>query len=422
MNNNSKSIYVYADWPEKDSPVKMGCLNVNIVRGREIFSFEFTSAWLRSESARVLDPDLQFYSGRQYADPEKNNFGIFLDSSPDRWGRQLIRRREAICARREHRTTRPLLESDYLLGVHDATRMGALRFKLDESSNFVSCDSELPAPPWASLCELESACRHYEDESSTDDEHDKWLAMLLAPGSSLGGARPKANVLDNDNNLWIAKFPSRGDSVDMGAWEMVAHKLAVGAGLKVPECRMEKFSRHGGTFLSRRFDRKSGRRIHFASAMTLLGRMDGENHETGCSYLELAQFIIQHGSSPAKDLEELWKRIVFNIAVSNTDDHLRNHGFLLTRQGWILSPVYDINPNPLGGGLTLNISSDDNSLDFELALSVAPKFRLDMPKARNVLNEIRKAVGSWNRTALDFKIPRREIESMATAFQSHPAG
>ncbi|HCE46553.1 MAG TPA: toxin HipA [Lentisphaeria bacterium] len=418
MNNSSKSIYVYADWPEKDSPVKMGCLNVDVARGKEIFSFEFTSAWLRSESARMLDPDLQFYPGRQYADREKNNFGIFLDSSPDRWGRQLIRRHEAISARRERRPARPLLESDYLLGVHDTTRMGALRFKLDESRDFVNNDSELPAPPWSSLNELESACRHYEDESGTDDEHDKWLAMLLAPGSSLGGARPKANVLDNDKNLWIAKFPSREDAVNMGAWEMVAHELAKSVGLKIPECRMDNFSRHGSTFLSRRFDRKSGRRIHFASAMTLLGRMDGENHETGCCYLDLAQFIIQHGSSPAKDLEELWKRIVFNVAVSNTDDHLRNHGFLLMQQGWTLSPAYDINPNSLGGGLTLNISSDDNSLDFDLALSVAPKFHLDMPEAKSFVNEIRKAVGNWNKIALGLKIHRREIESMSTAFHT----
>ncbi len=416
MNSSSKSISVYADWSGKNSPVKMGCLNANVVRGKEIFSFEFTSAWLSSESARVLDPDLQYYSGRQYADSGKVNFGIFLDSSPDRWGRQLMRRREAVCARREHRPIRQMLESDYLLGVHDATRMGALRFKLDEAGDFVNCDSELPTPPWTSLRELESACRHYEDESSTNDEHEKWLAMLLAPGSSLGGARPKANVLDNDNNLWIAKFPSRADIVNMGAWEMLTHTLAAGAGLKLPKFRMENLSRHGATFLSRRFDRKSGNRIHFASAMTLLGRMDGENHDNGCSYLELAHFIIQYGATPAKDLEELWRRIVFNIAVSNTDDHLRNHGFLLTQQGWILSPVYDINPNPTGGGLTLNISENDNSLDFELALSVAPKFRLDMETASRVLNDIKKAVGNWNRAALEFKIPRREIESMSTAF------
>ncbi len=418
MENSLKSISVYAGWLEKNNPVKMGRLNAGVVRGREIFSFEFTSEWLRSEPARVLDPDLQFYPGRQYADSGRTNFGIFLDSAPDRWGRQLMRRREAICARREHRPVRQLLESDYLLGVHDATRMGALRFKLDESGEFVNCDSELPAPPWTSLRELESACHHYEDESVTDGEHDKWLVMLLAPGSSLGGARPKANVIDDKNNLWIAKFPSRADSVNMGAWEMVAHTLAAHAGLKVPECRIENFSRQGGTFLSRRFDRKSGNRIHFASAMTLLGRMDGENNDSGCSYLELAQLIIRHGSSPSRDLEELWRRIVFNIAVSNTDDHLRNHGFLLTQQGWTLSPVYDINPNPLGGGLTLNISENDNSPDFELALSVSPKFRLDMPKATKVLNDIRKAVRDWKRTALGLKIPRREIESMSTAFHA----
>jgi serine/threonine-protein kinase HipA len=417
MNVPPKQIFVYADWPELPAPALMGCLNTQIVRGREIFSFEFASGWLKSKSALILDPDLQFYSGRQYAEAGKNTFGIFMDSSPDRWGRQLMRRREAIKARHEDRLVRQLQESDYLLGVHDVTRMGALRFKLDESGDFLNHNFELPAPPWTSLRELEVACRHYEEESPADNEHEKWLTMLLAPGSSLGGARPKANVLDNEGNLWIAKFPSRSDSANTGAWEMVAHELARKIGLNVPECRIEKFSKHGSTFLSKRFDRKFAKRIHFASAMTLLGRSDGDNYSSGCSYLDLAQFIVQHGAKPNDDLEELWRRIVFNISVSNTDDHLRNHGFLLTSRGWILSPAYDINPNPRGGGLSLNISMDDNSLDYELALSVAPQFRLSMLQAKKHLANIRDVVGRWHEIALKLKIPRLEIENFTLAFR-----
>ena len=365
----------------------------------------------------MLDPDLQLYPGRQYLDSTKSNFGIFLDSSPDRWGRQLMRRREAIRARQEGRTIRQLTEADYLLEVHDETRMGALRFKLEEAGKFVNHDSELPVPPWTSLRELESACRHYEEESLSDSEHEKWLTMLLAPGSSLGGARPKANIMDKDSNLWIAKFPSRADTGNIGAWEMVAHELARQSGLNLPECRIEKFSRNGSTFLTKRFDRKKDKRIHFASAMTLLGRTDGDNNATECSYLDLAQFIIQHGASPNEDLEELWRRIVFNIAISNTDDHLRNHGFLLTPQGWKLSPAYDINPNPGGHGLALNISTSDNSLNIDLALSVAPQFRVKMPQAKETVTKIGRIVSHWREIALKLKIHRAEIENMTPAFR-----
>lgn len=416
MRNASKTIYVYAHWLELEKPVLMGQLNAQSVRGKEIFSFEFSPDWLKLRSAQMIDPDLQHYPGRQYSDSVKSNFGIFLDSSPDRWGRQLLRRREAIRARREGRPFHQLTESDYLLEVHDETRMGALRFKLDESGDFVSRDSELPAPPWTSLRELEAACLHYEEEAPSDDEHEKWITMLLAPGSSLGGTRPKANVMDNEGNLWIAKFPSRADSSNTGAWEMVAYELARQSGLELPECRIERFSGNGSTFLTRRFDRESRKRIHFASAMTLLGRTDGDNHATGCSYLDLAQFIIQYGASPKKNLEELWRRIVFNIAISNTDDHLRNHGFLLTPQGWILSPAYDINPNPHRGGLALNISLEDNSLDFDLALSVAPQFRVKLSQAQETVKMVKNVVGHWKDTALKLKITRSEIESMAPAF------
>jgi serine/threonine-protein kinase HipA len=414
----SKTAHVYADWLESKVPVLMGQLNAQSIRGKEVFSFEYAPEWLKSGSAQMLDPDMQFYPGRQYVDSGKCNFGIFLDSSPDRWGRQLMRRREAMRAAREGRTARPLTELDYLLEVYDDSRMGALRFKLDESGGFVSHDAELHVPPWTSLRELEAACRHYEENSSLDDEGEKWLAMLFAPGSSLGGARPKANVKDKNGNLWIAKFPSRADSTNVGAWERVGHELAELSGLNVPECRTGSFSRHGTTFLTKRFDRKSGRRIHFASAMTLLGQTDGDNHATGCSYLQMAQFIMQHGANPMKDLEELWRRVVFNIAISNTDDHLRNHGFLLTPQGWTLSPAYDINPAVGNNGLALNISMDDNSLNSDLALSVAPQFRVAIPRAGEILRTVENAVGQWRKLALKARISRIEIERMAAAFHS----
>ena len=418
MDTRAKRIVVYADWAGLDHPTLMGYLFAESVRGKEIFSFEFTPEWLESGKAFYLDPNLQYYAGRQYAGGERNVFGVFLDSSPDRWGRRLILRREAICARREKRAVRRLLESDYLLGLHDATRMGALRFKINESEGFLSNESELPAPPWTSLRELEVGSRNYENESLEDTEHDKWLNMLIAPGSSLGGARPKASVTDENGNLWIAKFPSRSDNCNVGAWEMVCHRIAVLCGLRVPECRLEKFSLYGNTFLSRRFDREDGKRIHFASAMTLLGRNDGDNYETGCSYIDLAQFIIRQGASPGLDLAEVWKRIVYYYAVSNTDDHLRNHGFFLTPKGWTLSPAYDVNPNPDGAGLSLNISEEDNSLDYELALSVAPIFRLNEGQANELLRGIRETVSLWRNIATKLNISKREQDEMAPAFRS----
>ncbi len=416
MNDGRKTILVYSDWHADGLPRRMGELHIQSVRRKEIFAFAFDPAWLKTNDARILDPDLQLYGGPQYSDGDKGNFGLFLDSSPDRWGRQLMRRREAIRARKEERAPQPLQESDYLLGVYDATRMGAIRFKLTEDGEFVNSDRAMAAPPWTSLRELEAACRNYEDESQSDDEHEKWLSMLIAPGSSLGGARPKANVLDPEGTLWIAKCPSNADPHDTAAWELVTHELARQAGLRLPECRLEQFSKYGSTFLTRRFDRDGNRRIHFASAMTLLGKTDGTDYQDGTSYLDIAQFITRYGAQPEADLQELWKRIVFSIAVKNTDDHLRNHGFLLTPQGWILSPAYDINPNPDGTGLALNISEHDNALNFDLTREVAPFFRISAPDADSLIEQTRNIVQGWRAIADRYNLSRSAQNNMNSAF------
>lgn len=268
-----KNIFVYADWTGiKKSPALLGVLHSEIVRGKEIFSFKYLNDWLKSKFAQVIDPDLQLYSGPQYLDGKKNNFGLFLDSSPDSWGRMLMKRREAIIARGEKRQPKTLIESDYLLGVYDENRIGGLRFKEEEDGSFLNQDGNLAAPPRTSINELQAISLRLEtDEDVVDDEHIKWLDMLMAPGSSLGGARPKASIKDNNNNLWIAKFPSAGDSKDVGGWEMVVHTLAVKCGLNVAEAKVEKFANKYHTFLVKRFDRNKSQRIHFASAMTMLG-------------------------------------------------------------------------------------------------------------------------------------------------------
>jgi serine/threonine-protein kinase HipA len=417
-NTSQRTILIYAHWQGLQQPQLMGLLNSTLVRGKEVFSFEYDQNWLDSEYAQNLDPDLQLYSGSQYLSEEKSNFGIFLDSSPDRWGRVLMKRREAIIARKEGRKEKTLLETDYLLGVFDAHRMGAIRFKKDEGGSFLNDSKEMTTPPWTSIRELEQAVRIVEEEDVDNREYVKWLNLLMAPGSSLGGARPKASVLDAKNGLWIAKFPSKNDETDIGAWEMTVHKLGKLAGLNVAEAMSEKFAGKQHTYLTKRFDRtKGGERIHFASAMTLLGHTDGTDFQDEVSYLDLAEFIIRKGARVDQDLEELWRRIVFYISISNSDDHLRNHGFLLTDQGWILSPAYDINPVRNASGLSLNISENDNSLVFELALEVAGYFRVDEKKASAILKKVKESVKQWNSVAEKEGISKAERNAMASAFQ-----
>jgi serine/threonine-protein kinase HipA len=414
MSRGPRSIEVYADWIGHRAATRLGTLVVNDTRGKEVFSFEYDEAWLHREDGRVLDPDLRLYKGRQYVGMEKPNFGLFLDSSPDRWGRVLMSRREAIIARKEGRTARRLGESDYLLGVSDKNRMGALRFKESGRDVFQNADQSMAAPPWSTLRDLEYASFLVEHEER-DEKLDPWLTMLIAPGSSLGGARPKASVVDEGGDLWIAKFPGKNDERDSGAWEMLAAELAREAGIEMSECRLESFSKRGSTFLTKRFDRIGEGRIHFASAMTLLGRNDGDDAATGASYLELADFIMRNGSRPEADLRQLWKRIVFSIAVANTDDHLRNHGFLLEEKGWRLPPAYDINPSPNPSGLSLAIDEHDNSLDFSLALSVAKYFRLEEKEAQSIIDATRVLVATWTERARVRGIARSEIAGMEGA-------
>ena len=414
--NTKKEIIVYAHWLGLAVPNKMGILTVTPAKGKEIFSFEYAADWLKSGFSQMLDPDLQFYSGAYYPRDEKINFGIFLDSCPDRWGRVLMQRREAIIAKNEERKAKTLLESDFLLGVFDKHRTGALRFKLQEDGPFLNDNKEMASPPFSSLRELEQASLKIEEDNIDDPEYLKWINMLIAPGSSLGGARPKASVADTRNNLWIAKFPSKNDEKNVAAWEMVANELAMKAGINISAGKVQQFNNKYYTYLTKRFDRtERGGRIHFASAMTLLGHSDGED-AAGASYLELAEFITRHGVAVDTDLEELWRRIVFSICIKNTDDHLRNHGFLLSETGWALSPAYDINPNEYGQRLSLNISLDDNSLDLNVALEVAGYFRLDDKKANQIIEHIKSTVSPWRALAAKYKISKAEQERMSVAF------
>ena len=416
MVSKEKTIFVYDDF-SMQNPTLMGILYVNSLKGGESYSFEYDREWLKKTSLKItLDPELMPYSGRQYPFG-KTIFGLFSDSSPDRWGRVLMNKRERILAGKEGRKPAKLYDSDYLLGVYDETRLGGIRFKTEPNGAFLSADKKTVAPPWASLRTLEEASRNFENEDIALSE--KWLNQLIRPGSSLGGARPKATVIDPKEQLWIAKFPSRNDENDSGAWEMVTHDLAEICGLHVPEAKLEKFSKLGSTYLVKRFDRVLNKRVHFASAMTLLGKTDGASAAEGTSYLDIAAFIKSYGAQPKRDLIELWKRIVFNMAVSNTDDHLRNHAFIFTENGWRLSPLYDVNPVPYGNELSLNVDEADNSINIDLAIETAVRFGLSRTDATNDAKDILVIVReNWEKLATAYGLSRRLIEEMRPAFRA----
>ena len=407
---------VWADWADLTERQKFGEVVVSRQRGHSTAGFIFNDDWLERQDLRTIDPDVMPFRGPQYPKEGRTIFGFLTDSAPDRWGRVLMQRREAVLAREAGRPVRHLDDYDYLLGVHDRARLGALRFRASEAGPFLARDDPWATPPWTRLRELEAAARAV-DSPQGNDEDSKWLEMIFAPGSSLGGARPKATVQDDEGHLWIAKFPSHRDVVDVGAWEYVVHQLAEDAGLVVPEAQLQQMTPVGTTFLVRRFDRTpDNRRVHFASAMTLLGRTDNDGYPT--TYIDMAEAISRFGEQPDKDLVELWSRIVFFMAVSNFDDHLRNHGFLLGRRGWRLSPVYDVNPDPTRKSLSLAVDTGDNRPDFDLALSVCHYFGLKKATAQKRMTDILGAVAQWRSRAQHLAIPRQEIEQMAGAFRA----
>jgi serine/threonine-protein kinase HipA len=415
MDKSKVDIWVYAHWLGMKIPKCIGILSAHFAKGRKSFSFEYDKEWISSHEQLLLDPDLGWYSGLQFPN-NKDNFGIFLDSMPDSWGRTLMQRREPQKAKEEGREPKILHDIDYLLRVFDESRMGALRFKLDREGPFLDVASASTAPLWTSLGELQNAVNVIE--SNEDDENiEDWILMLIAPGTSLGGARPKANFTDRANDIWIAKFPSRNDTTDKAAWEFLAYRMATKTGINMAGSGISKITGKYNTFLTKRFDRIKKERIHFASAMTMTGNSEENMRDTRASYLEIAEFIKFSGASNEEDLHQLWKRIVFNISISNTDDHLRNHGFLLSEKGWRLSPAFDINPSVDKHGLALNIDTDNNALDFDLARSVGEFFTLDRTSMDRILNEVRYIVSDWRKYANAIGIPKTEQDRMAPAFR-----
>lgn len=401
-----RQVHVYADLNGATHVV--GQLYAHHNKGKETASFEYEAAWLENPQRFSLEPALSLGLGQYYT--PRSLFGAIGDSAPDRWGRTLMKRAETLRAEAEKTKPRTLYEVDYLLRVNDETRQGALRFADKLGGPFLAHNGA-PVPPLINLPKLLSAT----DALLADAETAAELKLLLAPGSSLGGARPKASVREKDGQLAIAKFPKKDDEYTAVEWEFVALDLAKRAGINVPAFRMERIAGRAVLILDR-FDRASDTRIPFLSAMSMIGAGDNESH----SYLELMDALRQYGAAPATDGPELWRRIVFSILISNTDDHLRNHGFLYEGQkGWRLSPVYDVNPTPVEVKervLTTAISEDDGTASLDLALSVAREFGLKTTEARQVAAEVGAAVATWRAAAEAIGIRKAEIDRMASAF------
>ena len=409
-------IWVYAHWAGMEKPECIGVLSAQQAKGRKAFSFEYNHDWINSKAQLVLDPDIAWFTGAQYPNG-KENFGMFMDSMPDTWGKRLMGKKAAQLARGADKPTPALYDIDYLLGVYDECRMGALRFKLDSDGDFLDDNINTPIPHWSGLRALQHAAAMAETDDGGKDAA-KWIAILLGPGSSLGGARPKANILDDDEHAWIAKFPSQNDRVDKGSWEYLVYRLALNAGVTMAESKIEKVGNNKQhTFFTKRFDRLNGERIHFASAMTMTGNSEDIIKDEPASYLDLAEFIQYSGSNVQADLHQLWLRIIFNIAVSNTDDHLRNHGFIIQNNGWRLSPAYDINASVEKDGLALNIDSHNNALDYSLAKSVGVYFQLAESQMDVMITKVKAVVSNWKKLAADIGITRAEQQYMDSAFR-----
>lgn len=381
--------------------------------------FRYERDWLRDPRAFALDPDLSLDEHPFFPKPELGNFGIFLDSSPDRWGQTLMKRREALQAKDEQRSPRTLYAWDFLIGVQDLTRQGALRFRRPGTEAFLG-DEKMAAPPVTTLRELEAVAYQLSNRRIDDlDALRKWLAVLVAPGASLGGARPKANFTETDGSLWIGKFPAKDDDRDVGAWEYVVHQLARKAGIDVPPAKLIKLNNDFHTFCVQRFDRANGSRRFYASAMTLLRKTQSE----GTSYLELAQFIRAQGDAEHADadLEQLFRRVAFNVAVGNRDDHLRNHGFVLGKTGWRLAPAFDVNPNIDKAEHVLNIDDVDNRPSLKTVLSTAAFYGLNDVQARQIVVEVAMVVDRWQGAARRTGISAADIDLTAGAFSANKA-
>lgn len=412
-----KTLYVYAGFDWLTKPLLVGELGYESLRGSDSYAFKFNEEWLGKYGSLYLNADINNYPGQQYTQPGRDIFGCFSDALPDRWGRLLLNRREQILATEERRPIRKLSSFDYLMGIDDFSRMGGFRFKTAPDGEFINCDSHLRIPPLTDLRSLVAASMEVEKSEELNRlPEKKWIQQLVHPGSSLGGARPKAGVRDTDGCLYVAKFPSRNDDYDVSLWEHLSHLLAKKAGVTAAETSVIPTGEKYHALLSKRFDRTAdGRRIHFASAMTLLGLTDGCDAKTNNGYLDIVDFILQSCCHVEENLRQLYRRVAFNIAIGNSDDHFRNHGFLLTPQGWTLSPAYDMNPTT-NEYQSLLITATTNKADLNLLLEASEEYMIGKEEATRIIQEVADAVKSWRKMALGLGIAKREMDLFESIF------
>ena len=413
------TLFIYADFDWLGEPLLVGELGYESLRGSDSYSFKFDNEWLRQYGSLFLSADINNYPGLQYTQPGRDIFGCFSDALPDRWGRLLLNRREQIQAAEEKRPVRRLSSFDYLMGIDDFSRMGGFRFRLSQEDEYINCEKTLRIPPLTDARALVVASMEIEKSEELNLlPEKKWLLQLVHPGTSLGGARPKAGVMDDEGHLCVAKFPSRNDDYDVGLWEHHSHLLAKEAGVIAAETTVIDTGDKYHALLSKRFDRTSdGRRKHFASAMTLLGLADGCDAKTGNGYLDIVDFILQNCCDVENNLRQLYRRVAFNIAIGNSDDHFRNHGFLLTPRGWTLSPAYDMNPT-LNGYQALLINSSTNRADLQVLLDSSEEYMIGKEEAKRIINEVKDGVSKWKPLAIRLGIAKREIEVFKNKYQA----
>jgi serine/threonine-protein kinase HipA len=390
---------------------RIGSARSNRVRGKETVVFEYAEEWFKYADRFELEPDLPLTRGGFAPSPGKTIHGSLGDSAPDTWGRRLMQRAERRQAKREGRSVRTLMESDYLLGVSDETRLGALRFRRIGGEAFLA-ETPCGVPALVDLGRLLQCTERILRDEETDDD----LQLIFAPGSSLGGARPKASVIDQHGRLSIAKFPKETDEYSIETWEEIALRLADRAGIMTAHHELLQVAGRAA-LLSRRFDRVDGRRVPFLSAMAFLGMKDGQ---VG-SYPEIVDVLARHGGQAKKDAHALYRRVAFNVLVSNVDDHLRNHGFLrIEKSGWTLSPAYDLNPVPAdlkARMLSTNINLEESTCSIDLLEASADYFALSLAEARLILKQVAVATSSWRTVALEVGASSQEIHRMASAFE-----
>ena len=404
-------LFVYGDFNWLESPILIGEIGYESLRGSDSYSFKYDKEWLAKYGSIFLSADINNYTGQQYTQPGKDIFGCFSDALPDRWGRTLLNRREQILANEEKRPVRRLSSFDYLIGIDDFSRMGGFRFKENPDGEFINREESLRIPPLSDLRTLVVASMEFErSEGKNLMPEKKWIQQLVHPGTSLGGARPKAGVIDEDGRLCVAKFPSRKDDYDVALWEHHSHLLAKEAGVNAAVTRVINSGEKYHALLSRRFDRtEEGRRIHFASAMTLLGLTDGCDAQSGNGYLDIVDFILQGCCDVNDNLCQLYRRVAFNIAIGNSDDHFRNHGFLLTPSGWTLSPAYDMNPT-LCEYQSLLINSSTNESNLQILYDSCEEYMISKAEARTIIDEVINGVSKWQSIAVGLGISKREID------------